>query len=102
MHTVPQNEDKFTINNLLYCCKALIFTLPLVYEFLCGPKHMATPVFGISIGEFGKCKGILVTRYNLLVPHLEDSLIIFNIKISVLLPSSPTKLGVKIQISIPS
>ena len=44
MHTVPQNRDKFTINNLFYCCKALIFTHPLVYEFLCGPKHMAHPV----------------------------------------------------------
>ena len=44
MHTVPQNKDKFTRNNLLYCCKTLIFTHSLVYEFLCGPKHMATPV----------------------------------------------------------
>ena len=44
MHTVSQNRDKFTTNNLFYCCKALIFTHPLVYEFLCGPKHMATPV----------------------------------------------------------
>ena len=44
MHTVPQNRDKFTINNLFYCYKALIFTHPLVYEFLCGPKHMAIPV----------------------------------------------------------
>ena len=44
MHTVPQNKDKFTINNLFYCHKALIFTHPLAYEFLCGPKHMATPV----------------------------------------------------------
>ena len=44
MHTVPQNRDKFTINNLFYCCKALIFTHPLVYEFLCGPKHMAHPI----------------------------------------------------------
>ena len=26
MHTVPQNRDKFTINNLSYCCKALTFT----------------------------------------------------------------------------
>ena len=59
-------------------------------------------IFGVSIGKFGKYKGILVTRYNLLVPHWEDSLIIFNIKISVLLPSSPTKLRVKIQIYIQS
>ena len=44
MHTVPQNKDEFTINNLSYHCDALIFTQPLVYEFLCGPKHMATPV----------------------------------------------------------
>ena len=44
MHTVPSNKDEFTINSLSYCCDALIFTLPLVYEFLCGPKHMATPV----------------------------------------------------------
>ena len=39
MHTVPQNKDK-----LFYCCEALIFTQPLVYEFLYGPKHMAHPV----------------------------------------------------------
>ena len=45
MRTVPQNRNKFTINDLFYYCKALIFTHPLVYEFLCGPKHMATPVF---------------------------------------------------------
>ena len=44
MHIVPQNEDKFTINGLFYCCKALIFTHPLVYEFLYGLKHMAHPV----------------------------------------------------------
>ena len=44
MHIVPQNKDKFTIGNLFHCCEALIFTHPLVYEFLCGPKHMATPV----------------------------------------------------------
>ena len=53
-------------------------------------------VFSVNIGEFGKYKGILVTRYNLLVPYWEISLIIFNIKISVLLPSFPIKLGVKI------
>ena len=35
MHTVPQNKDKFAINNLSYCCKALTFTHSLVYEFLC-------------------------------------------------------------------
>ena len=44
MHTVPQNKDKFAINNLFHCCEALIFTHPLVYEFLRGPKHMGTPV----------------------------------------------------------
>ena len=44
MHTVTQNNDKFTRNNLFYCCETLIFTHPLVHEFLCGPKHMATPV----------------------------------------------------------
>ena len=44
MNTVPQNKDNFTINNLLYCCEALIFTQPLAYEFLCSPKHMATPI----------------------------------------------------------
>ena len=48
MHTVPQNRDKFIVNNLFYCCKALIFTHPLIYEFLCGPKHMATPVVNWS------------------------------------------------------
>ena len=50
MYTVPQNRDKFTINNLFYCCKSLIFTHSLIYEFLCGPKHMATPVYD------SKCK----------------------------------------------
>ena len=44
MHTVPQNEDKFTINNLFYCYEALIFTHPLVYEFRCGLIFMAHPV----------------------------------------------------------
>ena len=44
MHTVPQNKDKFTINNLFYCCKALIFTHPSVYEFLCGLIFMGHPV----------------------------------------------------------
>ena len=44
MHTVPQNKDKFTRNNLFNCCNTLIFTHPLVYDFLCSPKHMATPV----------------------------------------------------------
>ena len=44
MHTVPQNKDKFTINNLFYCCEGLIFTQPLVYEFLCGLIFMAHPV----------------------------------------------------------
>ena len=44
MHTVLQNKDKFTINNLLYCYKALIFKYPLAYELLLGPKYMGTPV----------------------------------------------------------
>ena len=44
MQTVPQNKDKFTINNLFYCCKALIFTHPSVYEFLCGLIFMGHPV----------------------------------------------------------
>ena len=44
MHTVPQNKYKFTINNLFYCCEALIFTQPLVYEFLCGLIFMGHPV----------------------------------------------------------
>ena len=44
MHTVPRNKDKFTINNLFYCCEALIFTQPLVYEFLCGLIFMGHPV----------------------------------------------------------
>ena len=29
MHTVPQNKDKFTINESFYCCEALNFTQPL-------------------------------------------------------------------------
>ena len=37
MHTVAQNRDRFTINNLFHCCKAVTFTHPLVYEFLCVP-----------------------------------------------------------------
>ena len=48
MHTVPQNKEKFTINDLSYCCEALIFTHPLVYEFLCGPKHMGAPVYNAT------------------------------------------------------
>ena len=44
MHTVSQNKDKFTINNLFYCCNALIFTHPLVYNFLCGLIFMGHPV----------------------------------------------------------
>ena len=45
IHSVPKNKDKFTRNDLFHCWETLIFTYPLVYEFLCGPKHMATPVF---------------------------------------------------------
>ena len=44
MQTVPQNKEKFTINNLLYCCEALIFTHPLVCKFLCGLIFMGHPV----------------------------------------------------------
>ena len=44
MHTLPQNKDIFAIYNLVYWCEALIFTQSLVYGFLCGPKHMGTPV----------------------------------------------------------
>ena len=44
MHTVPQNIDKFTVNSLSYCCEALIFTHPLVYEFICGLIFMGHPV----------------------------------------------------------
>ena len=36
MHTVPQNNHKFTINNISNCCETLIFTQPLVHKFLCG------------------------------------------------------------------
>ena len=45
MHTIPQNKDEFTINNLFHCCEALIFTQPLVYEFLCSLIFMAHPVY---------------------------------------------------------
>ena len=55
MHIVPQNKDKFTINNLFYCCKVLIFTHPLVHEFLCGPKHMGTPVCIIVLQSHSFC-----------------------------------------------
>ena len=44
MHPVPQNKEEIMINSLFNCFEALIFTQPLVYEFLCGLKHMATPV----------------------------------------------------------
>ena len=44
MYTVPQNKDKFTINDLFYWCKALIFIQPLVYEFLSGLILMGHPV----------------------------------------------------------
>ena len=39
MHTVLQNKKRFTINK-----EALIFAHCLVHEFLCGAKHMGTPV----------------------------------------------------------
>ena len=44
MHTVPQNNYKFTIYNIFYCCKTLIFTQTLVYEFICGLIFMGHPV----------------------------------------------------------
>ena len=44
MQSVPQNKDKFTINKLFYCYTALIFTQPLVYEFVCGLIFMGHPV----------------------------------------------------------
>ena len=49
MHIVPQNRDKFTINNLSYYCKALIFTHPLVHEFQCGLIFMGHPVTDIAV-----------------------------------------------------
>ena len=55
MHTVPQNKDEFTINNLFYCCEALIFTHPLVYEFLCGLIFMGHPVRQI-LKHFDTCQ----------------------------------------------
>ena len=36
MHIVPQNKDEFIINNLFYCCEALIFTHPFWYKFMYG------------------------------------------------------------------
>ena len=51
MHTVLQNKDKFTINNLFYYCKALTFTHPLVYEFLCVQFYGCHPVWDPS--EYG-------------------------------------------------
>ena len=44
MHTVPQNNYKFTTNNIFYCCETPIFTQPLVYKFLCGLIFMGHPV----------------------------------------------------------
>ena len=49
MHTVPQNNHKFTINNKFHCCKTLIFTHPLVYKFLCSLIFMGHPVHHNSI-----------------------------------------------------
>ena len=60
MHTVPQNRDKFTTNNLFYCCKALIFTQPLVYEFLCGLIFMGHPVI--------KRSGVLLHKNKMKLP----------------------------------
>ena len=60
MYTVPQNKDKFTINDLFYCCKVLIFILPLVYEFLCGLIFMAHPV------RVGKCFFLDLSNFYLL------------------------------------
>ena len=66
MHTVPQNKDKFAINNLFHCCEALIFTHLLVYEFLRDPKHMGTPVLPQTmwmylLTKFG-CKASKISR----------------------------------------
>ena len=44
MHTVPQNKDKFTIDYIFYCCKALLFTQSSICEFLCGLIFMSHPV----------------------------------------------------------
>ena len=44
MQTVPQKKDEKTINDLSYCCEALIFTHPLVYMVLCGLIFMGHPV----------------------------------------------------------
>ena len=60
MHTVSQNRDKFTSNNLFYCCKALIFTQPLVYEFLCGLIFMGHPVI--------KRSGVLLHKNKMKLP----------------------------------
>ena len=40
----PLNKNRFTINNLVHCCEAIIFTHPLVYRFMCGLIFMAHPV----------------------------------------------------------
>ena len=60
MHTVSKNKDRFTINNLFYCCKALIFTHPLVYEFLCGLIFMGHPVIHIKIFDLTMINIILL------------------------------------------
>ena len=54
MHSVPQNKDKFPINNLFHCCKALLFTQSSVCEFLCGLIFMGHPVHMVFVPIWGK------------------------------------------------
>ena len=89
MHTVPQNKDKFTINNSFYCCKALIFTHPLVYEFLFGPKHMGTPVYLFNSANRFPLNGSKQSFVNTILglKRLTYKMITFRTEIQVVLKS---------------
>ena len=44
VRTALQYKDKFTINNLFYCCNIQLFTHRLINSFLCSPKNMVNLV----------------------------------------------------------
>ena len=69
MQNVPQNTNKFKRNNLFYCFEALFFKHSLVYEFLCGPKHMATPVIQSTKGQRRFYHGNIVTLCRVGLKH---------------------------------
>ena len=71
MHSVPQNKDKFPINNLFYCCKALLFTQSSVCEFLCGLIFMGHPVFSMQLQKSSMvvCRGIFTYSFKIDMGH---------------------------------